>query len=53
MACSTCTGIRRAVNSAVLRPLGLRTLPVPPAQPSGITKPLAQPANPAWPTRKS
>jgi hypothetical protein len=52
MACSTCTGIRRAVNSAVLRPLGLRTLPVPPVSQVGVIKPQAQPANPAWPTRK-
>jgi len=53
MACSTCTGIRRAVNSAVLRPLGLPTLPLPPANQAGAPKPMAQRSNPAWPTRKS
>lgn len=53
MACSTCTGIRRAVNSAVLRPLGLPTLPMPPANQTGTPTTTAQRTNPAWPTRKT
>ncbi|HYW57680.1 MAG TPA: hypothetical protein VE934_12010 [Polaromonas sp.] len=51
MACSTCTTIRRAVNSGFLRPLGLPTLPVPQAQQQ--PRPVAQQVNPAWPSRKS
>lgn len=52
MACSTCTTIRRALNGAVLKPLGLPTLPVPANGQTAQPQPVAQRSNPAWPTRK-
>jgi hypothetical protein len=53
MACSTCMGIRRAINSSVLAPLGLPQLPVQTsALPTPIASPVQPPTNPAWPTRR-
>lgn len=53
MACSTCMSIRQALNSSLLRPLGLPTLPVQTSAPNPVAAPSAPRANPAWPTRKS
>ena len=53
MACSTCMGIRRAINSSVLAPLGLPQLPVQTsAQSAPLASPVQQKTNPAWPTRR-
>lgn len=52
MACSTCMSIRQALNSAVLSPLGLPTLPVQTsAPPTPIASPTTPRVNAAWPTR--
>lgn len=52
MACSTCMSVRRSINSALLRPLGLPQLPVQTsAPPTPTAQPTQQRTNHAFPPR--